>query len=380
MSDDADVIVVGGGAMGSAAAWRLAGRGLDVVLLERFEPGHVRGSSHGASRVFRLAYPDADYVALARRALPLWRELEAAAGVELLTTTGGVDHGPDATVGPIVAALTALGVRFEQLTPAAAAERWPGLAFDQRVVHQAEAGRVHADATVAALQRAAVALGADVRHRTPVRRLRARAAGGVEVDTDDGTLRAAGAVVALGAWTSPLLDGLVDLPRLVVTAEQPAHFTPYDPAIPWPSFLHYPSRASPAGWGAYGLFTPGEGVKVGVHGTGVVSDPDRRSFAPDPAGERVLREYVARWLPGVDPDSALPMSCLYTSTANEDFVLDRRGPLSVAAGFSGHGFKFVPAIGEILADLATGAAPAPARFSLADRRPGGGGRRAGAHF
>ena len=100
-----DVVVIGAGAMGSSTAWWLARRNHDVVLLEQFEQGHVRGSSHGGSRIFRLAYPDAEYVALAQLALPLWRELEDDAGVPLLDTTGGLDHGDPAVIEAVEAAL-----------------------------------------------------------------------------------------------------------------------------------------------------------------------------------------------------------------------------------------------------------------------------------
>ncbi len=106
-----DVVVIGAGAMGSSTAWWLARRGVDVVLLEQFDQGHVRGSSHGGSRIFRFAYPEPDYVALAQRALPLWRELEADAGVPLLDTTGGVDHGDVATIDAVEAALVRRAAR-----------------------------------------------------------------------------------------------------------------------------------------------------------------------------------------------------------------------------------------------------------------------------
>src|SRR4051812_12701819 len=113
-----DVIVVGGGAMGSAAAWRLAGRGLDGVLLERFAPGHTRGASHGASRIFRFPYPESGYIALARQALPLWRELEDVTATDLLTLTGGIDHGVPESVTPIADALAAAGTPGRWLSAA----------------------------------------------------------------------------------------------------------------------------------------------------------------------------------------------------------------------------------------------------------------------
>ncbi|GAA4723559.1 N-methyl-L-tryptophan oxidase [Phytohabitans rumicis] len=353
-----DVIVVGGGAMGSATAWALATAGRDVHLLERFEPGHDRGGSHGATRIFRLVYAEPDYVTLAQRALRLWRDLEEESGTPLLTTTGGIDHGP-AALG-VADVLTAHGVPFTVLDAASASRRWPGMAFDSPVLHQPDGGRLLADAAIQVLQRLATSTGALIEHGRQVTGIAVRGDDDVEVRTAEGMLRARHVVVAAGGWAPGLLRGIADLPPLRVTQEEPAHFQALDGDATWPSFIHWRPDHD-----AYGLLTPGEGVKVGFHGTGPVVDPDRRDYTPTEEGSRMLRDYVRRWLPGLDPDTATPISCLYDNTASSDFVLDRVGPVTVTTGFSGHGFKFVPAIGRIVADLVTGAAPAPARFSLA---------------
>ncbi|MFF5079192.1 FAD-dependent oxidoreductase [Actinoplanes sp. NPDC000266] len=346
-----DAIVVGGGAMGSAAAWQLARRGADVLLLERFEAGHTRGASHGASRIFRFAYAQPDYITLAREALDLWRELDPA----LLELTGGVDHGDRASIEPIANALAAAGVPGQWLAREEAAERWPGLRFTGPVFFHPSSGRVHADHAVTALQAAATALGAEVRHKTEVLAITVRGDDDVEVVTAGETLRARRVIVAAGAWTSKLLPGLLPLR---VTQEQPAHFTPLSD-VAWPSFIHHDGGA-----GVYGLLTPGEGVKVGFHGNGPVVDPDTRDYAAEPVRAERLRDYVRQWVPGVDPESDAPISCTYTTTPTSDFVIDRRGPLVIAAGFSGHGFKFTPAVGRLLADLAVAGAPAVPRFAI----------------
>lgn len=357
-----DVIVLGGGAMGSAAAWALTRAGRQVLLLERFGPGHDRGGSHGTTRIFRLVYAESDYVRLARRALVLWRELESESGATLLTATGAIDHGLDGpTLEATLAPLRAAGVPFEILDPAAAARRWPGMAFDSPVLHQPDGGRLLAAAAIETLQRLAALGGAEVRYGQRATAVRVRDDDDVEIATENGVLRARQVVVAVGSWAPALLAGIVDLPPLTVTQEEPAHFAVRDPALDWPSFIH----RSPNGSDRYGLLAPGEGLKVGFHGTGPVVDPDRRDFTATETGSRALHEYVARWLPGADPDTAAPVSCLYDNTPSEDFVIDRVGPVTVATGFSGHGFKFVPVIGQILTDLVTGTAPAPARFSLA---------------
>ncbi|MFG1877894.1 FAD-dependent oxidoreductase [Sphaerisporangium sp. NPDC049003] len=365
---EVDVVVVGGGGMGSAAAWRLAGRGVDVVLLERFEAGHVRGASHGASRIFRVSYTEPTYIRLAQEAEGLWRELEAASGVSLLTTTGGVDHGRTADLGLLAEAVEAAGAPGEWLAPEEAAERWPGLRYDGKVLFHPAGGRLHADDALSALQAQAARLGAVVRHETPVTSIVVRGDDAVEVVAGEDVYHAKRVVVAAGAWAEKLLGGLVPLPPLRVTQEQPAYFAPLRDDVAWPNFVHHLDGESLEAMGfpsgVYGLGTPGEGVKAGFHGTGPVVDPDDRDFQPEPAQLRALREYARAWLPGVDADALTPISCTYTTTPTSDFVLDRVGPVVVAAGFSGHGFKFVPAVGRILADLAlTGERP-DARFAL----------------
>ncbi|WP_436534342.1 FAD-dependent oxidoreductase [Actinoplanes sp. HUAS TT8] len=347
---DADVIVVGGGAIGSAAAWQLARRGVDVVLLEQYTAGHTNGASHGASRIFRLSYPDALHIGLAREARDLWRELEDTTGEQLLTVTGGVDHGAHPGLDSLAAGLTAENVEHHWLTPGEAAERWPGLRFDTRALFHPDSGRLHADRSVSALQADAEKNGASVRHETPVRAIELLGDDTVLVRTDAGDLRARRVVAAVNGWAAKLLGHLIPLPPLRVTQEQPVHFGARVPERDWPSFGHRSADAfHPL---IYGLATPGEGIKVGFHGAGPVTDPDHRDFRPEPAQLAGLQEYARRWLPGVDPDDVTPISCTYTTTPDETFVLDRHGPLVVATGFSGHGFKFVPAIGRVLTDLA----------------------------
>jgi len=353
---DVDVVVVGGGAMGSAAAWWLARDGRSVALLERFDAGHERGSSHGRSRIFRLAYPDPFYVELAQRALPLWRELEDDAGEALLTTTGGVDHGPADSVHAVADALTACGAPYDLMDGGEAAERWPGMRFGDAVLFQPDAGCCNADATVAALQRRAAAHGAEVRMN--VGPVVVEASGdGVVARAEAGEWRAPVGVVACGSWASKVLGGVADLPPLTVTREQVFYFQPRERGATWPSFIHHRSPY------IYGLDTPGFGIKVAEHHTGAETDPDGRSFDVDEGGRQRVARYVDEWFPGLRAEPAAAETCLYTTTSTEDFVVDRTGPVVVAAGFSGHGFKFTPLIGRLLADLVAGA-PGVGRFHL----------------
>lgn len=361
-----DVVVVGGGAMGSAAAWQLARAGRSVVLLEQFEAGHHIGASHGATRNFNTAYAEADYLDLLAEARDLWDELAGETGTQLLDLVGLANHGNTAKLRAVCEAHQARGIDSYFMSAAEAAERWQGMVFRGDVLFVPGSGRVRAAEALAALRKAAEAHGARFEYSTPVRDIRFIGGDKVLVVTDGTEYTARRVVVTAGAWTGKVLEGLASLPPLVVTQEQPAHFTPLDASLAWPSFNHNPDPDDPrdAYWYSpvYGMLTPGEGVKAGWHGVGPVTDPDARTFQPEPRQLDALVRYAREWLPGVDPSSAVPISCTYTTTPDEDFVLDRFGPLVVGAGFSGHGFKFTPAIGRVLADIADGAV-APQRFS-----------------
>jgi sarcosine oxidase len=345
--EDCDVVVVGAGAMGSATAWWLARRGLDVVLIEQFDAGHQRGSSHGSTRIFRLAYPEPIYVGMARRALPLWREVETEAGIDLLVSTGGIDYGEPSSIHPIVDSLSSMSVPHEMVPPLEAARRWPGFVFDGPVLYQPDAGRLLADAGVRALQGLARAQGARLQFQEPVHALAVRNDKRVLVTTDLEEYRARCAVVTTGAWITELLAGLIDLPPLTVTREQVFHFPSRVGDVVWPSYIHHGRTF------VYGLQAPGdEGIKVAEHHTGVVTTANERSFEIDEAGRQRVIRHVTSWMPGLDPLPTSAASCLYTSSPDERFIIERHGPIVVGSPCSGHGFKFVPLIGRQLAELA----------------------------
>jgi sarcosine oxidase len=365
----APVVVIGAGVVGAATAYALTARGERVLLVEQHARGHHLGSSHGATRIFRQGYADAEYVALTTRALELWGVLEDAAGEELIVRTGAVDHGRPEVVDAIAAALADADIPHESLTPEQAAARWPGIAFEEHVLTHASAGRIRSDRTIEVFLTLAERTGlADLRFHTRVTGLEDHG-DDVSVTLSDGsTVRTASVVAAVGSWAPTLVGELLagrgtGLPAIRVTQEQPAHFPSHLPDAAWPSFVHWAD-----GDDVYGLLTPGEGVKVGFHGTGPVVAPDHRDFTPVPAEAERLQAYVARYVPGVDATKPTFISCLYDNSPDEDFVIDRVGPLTVATGFSGHGFKFAPLLGEMLAALATGGAPHP-RFALPESVP-----------
>lgn len=377
----ADLIVIGAGLAGSAAAWAASARGMSVVVLEAHGAGHRLGSSYGSARVFRRAYPDPLYVRLTGLARPLWRQLEDEAGQTLLQLTGGIDFGRTRDPRTLHAVLASCAVPASLLTPAQAAERWPGISFDgaDAVMFHDDAGVLDPDLAMAAMLRLAAARGADVRFGTPVTHLSASPGGDAAlVHTDSGAFTAPVAVVAAGGWLAPLLTDLVRLPALEVTQQQVFHLAPRvapgggpPPADrpygnnPWPIFIYHDGAEL-----FYGLpggrdgAVPGA-VKLGEHHAGRVTTADGRDGVVDPAARERAVSFAARRLPGLDSQPVNEATCLYTTTSNEDFILDRQGPFVVASACSGHGAKFAPLLGEIIAGLASGELAPDPRFTLA---------------
>lgn len=354
MAPDYDVIVVGGGVMGTSAARWLARRNRNTLLLERFEIGHARGSSGGPTRVFRMAYHHPDYVRMARMALEEWRALEAEAGTTLLITTGGLDLGLGGRVS--ARALEAVGVPFAYLSAEAVRERWPAIRLepDVEAFVQEDAGVCMAERAVRAQARIAVEAGATVLEGTTAEQIVATGTG-AEVRTEGKTYRAPVVVVTAGPWARDLLGTAgIDLP-LVPSFEQVTNFCLEKPSL-LPTMIDWDVDPPRVPYVVPNPEEPGR-FKVALHMSGPPVDADARSFEPDPDRVKRATEFAAsRFAPhraegGTD-------TCLYTNTPDEDFVLDRRGPVVIGSPCSGHGFKFAPLLGRILADLAT-AQPAP---------------------
>lgn len=361
-----DVVVIGGGAMGSAAAWQLAKRGKSVVLLEQYGPGHQKGSSHGGSRIYRATYAQSAYLDLMAQSLPLWDDLEAETNTQLLTRVGVVSHGfpPRDFEAP----MRAHGINLEVMSPQEAQERWPAMRFEGKVLFEKDtAGRVNADLTIEVLQRRAAELGATILHNSPVLGTRHETSG-VVVQTADAEYLADRVVLATGGWMNNLATDLLGLERplpLQVVEVAPVHFQISAATAAgmteaeWPSFTHDhapvdPVTGQPTRWPGivYGLATTGEGIKVGFNAYGQTLSADARTWQPRPGDVELHQEYARQWIPGLDPDAVTEISCTYTRTPTDDFIMDRRGRVVVASCCSGHGFKFTPMIGKMLADLA----------------------------
>jgi sarcosine oxidase len=331
-----EVAVVGAGVHGLAAARALARRGAGVTIYEQFELDNQRGSSHGASRIFRLSYPEVEWVRLAQEALPLWRQLEAESGEALLQLNGIIEFVRRQGEGS-QSALEASGAAVEVLDADEVVRRFPMVAApaDAQAVFQADAGIV-----LAAKARHALFDGA--------RGSRARLVEGHRVDRLD-DLEEDVVVVTAGAWARPLLAGAGIEVDVVPTSETVCFFR-LESDRPVPSLVDF--KPGGLGHGTYALADPEYGLKLGIHMSGRPLDPDDPP-GPDPELVEQMRETAARYFPAADPVPVRVDTCLYTRTEDERFVLERHGRIVVGSACSGHGFKFAPVVGERLADLAT---------------------------
>jgi sarcosine oxidase len=314
--------------MGSAAAWALAARGADVTVYEQFELDHARGSSHGRSRIVRLSYPDPGWVRLARESMDAWRDLEREAGTELLALTGLLELGTSLEQTSS-RGLDECGVEYRLLDADGVRELGAVLPDGWVALFQPEAGIVRADLARHAFLDVARAHGAQVET-------------GRRIESTD-ELDADVVVVTAGAWIRRLVP---DVP-VKVTRETLAYFRRDGPLGPAIVELDEVTR----GHGTYSLPDPLYGLKAGLHHVGPVTDPDDDG-EPDQAAVAQVAGWIAERLPDVDPEPLGAETCLYTSTADGSFILERRGRVVVGSACSGHGFKFAPAVGRRLADLA----------------------------
>ena len=344
--------------MGIAAARALADAGRRVIVFEQYDVGHLRGSSHGASRIFRLTYPDPHYVRLAQGALHSWRELEAECSEQLIVPTGDLTFG--ALADESARALASCGVRYELLTGTRATARWPIAAgADEEVLFQPDGGTTLADRAYEALLGSAVTSGAVVLGNRRVTGLEPGSAS-IRVRTDTEVVVARACVVAAGAWSRPLLASVgIELP-VIPTRETITYFRLPDPLGLPPVIDDAVPDAKEHGLLRpglinYALAAPGIGLKAGLHHAGPVTDPDEPG-TPDPAVVRWVSSWAARRYPELDPEPVATETCLYTNTADESFILERHGRVVVASACSGHGFKFAPTFGRTIAALAGAAA------------------------
>ncbi|HEU0104244.1 MAG TPA: N-methyl-L-tryptophan oxidase [Mycobacteriales bacterium] len=357
-----DVIVVGLGGMGSAAARSLAARGVRVLGLERHTPAHDLGSSHGGSRIIRQSYfEDPAYVPLLLRAYELWEALARDSGEDVYTLTGGLFCGrPDATtVAGSLLASRQWDLPHELLEAGEVRRRFPtfALADGEIALYEAKAGFARPEATVAAQIRLAQRAGADLHFGEPVTGWESTA-GGVRVQTAQGSYRADRLVIAPGAWAPQLLASLgvpIVVERQVMYWFQPDGGVDRYAVGRQPIFIHEDAVGAQA-YGFPAIDGPDGGVKVSFFRRGVPCTPETIDREVHPDEVEYMRSHTARLLPGLPGRFLDAVTCMYSNTPDQHFVVAQHPDhdnVSVACGFSGHGFKFVPVMGEVLADLAT---------------------------
>jgi sarcosine oxidase len=355
-----DDIVLGLGGMGSAAAFHLARRGRRVLGLEQFDLLHERGSSHGATRIIRLAYHEhPSYVPLLRRAYELWHELEARSGERLLITTGSLEGGP--TDGAIFrGALEAAELHDLEHAALDAREierRFPGfhgLPASTSAVWQPDGGFLLAERTILAHVNLALGHGADLHFRERVTRWEAAPSGeGVTITTDAGTYLADRLIVCAGPWLAALVPELAH--SAVPERQALIWIQPHTPELFGPD--HFPVFLLDTEMGNYYGFPAHDlpGVKLGLyHHLGEPIEPDAVDRSASPRDEAVLRAFADRYLPEASGPTVMMKTCIFTNSPDEHFIigaLPDRPAVVVAGGFSGHGYKFCSVVGEILADL-----------------------------
>jgi sarcosine oxidase len=355
---DYEYIVLGLGGFGSAAAYWLSRRaGADVLGLEQFELGHVRGESQDHSRIIRLSYHTPEYVELAKHAYRAWAEVERDAGEQLILRTGGLDFAPRVSAIPLVnysSSMDAAGVAYETLDAHEIMRRWPPfrLTDDIQGLYQPESGIAMAARANAAHQRMARAHGAHLRERVRVSDIH-QEAGEVVVEVDGATYRCRRLIITAGAWSNQALAFFDLRLPLTVTQEQVTYFASSHLAD------FHPDRFPIWIWMDdpcfYGFPAFGEdGTKAGQDAGGREVTAESRTFEPDVAALERVQQFLDRYLPSALGPIIYTRTCLYSLTPDRDFVLDQVPgiPAALVAIGGGHGFKFASLIGRILSELA----------------------------
>jgi sarcosine oxidase len=354
-----DVAVIGLGGIGSAIAAQCAARGASVIGLERFGPAHDRGSSHGKSRMIRQAYfEDAAYVKLVLRSYELWRKLEEKTGEQLLRITGVLSVGQEgsAIISGTKRSAAEHGLRLERLSRGQLQKRYPTvrLLTDEVALFEPDGGVLDPERAVDAHLKMAKATSADLRFQAPVRKWEASEEGTTLHLEDDTRISARMLILSLGPWFKETLDGL-GVPLRIQRNVQ-AWFSPGVSSYKVDRFSAFLLDRAGLPAPLYGFPDFGDGVKAAFHGFGQLTTADEVdrevSMSSDVAPIAAAME---NWMPGATATFREAKPCMYSLTPDGNFVIDRHPQhpnVILCGGFSGHGFKFAPVIGEIAADLA----------------------------
>ena len=354
MHRDVEILVVGLGAMGSAALYHLARQGAAPVGIEQYPVGHTHGSSHGHSRAFRVFYDDPVYAILVKAALPLWQELETLSGEQLLTPNGMLAFAEPGNerLDQNIRVMQETQTAHEVLTAQEIAARFPALQLPAATVacYTPDSGFLNASRCVQTHVSQAERFGATVHSGVSVRHID-MSKEQLEVETSAGSYRCRRLIVAPGPWASQVLKDL-SLP-LKVTRQQKFYFQPQDDEALYqpdrlPVYADYDLRY-------YGFPYYGPGIKIADDGHGPVTSPETVDRTLDLDVQNALEQWLNRIMPGVNPFFVQGSTCMYTLTPDNDFLIGHHplhSNIFVGAGFSGHGFKFSTIVGKILAELA----------------------------
>ena len=362
MANTFDAIVIGAGAMGSAAAYYLARRGQRVLLLEQFEIDHRKGSSYGYSRIIRYSYDRPEYVDLMKDTFPLWFALEDELDETIYHRTGGVDFGPayDHSLRATIKSVEISGINHELFSAEEAQKRFPQFRFADgfQVLYQPDSGFVAASSAVRGHIQLARRYGADVRDKTPVQNIKLTR-DNVDVSAGGENCSASRLIVTAGSWAKALLKETgLDLPLAVLRCQlnfmAPADLGPFESGRCPIWIAHVSERFATS---LYGIPShDGSGFKIAFHGGPPVSSPADIDYEPDASNVEALRPFMRAHIPDIASAPAQESRiCLYTRTPDEHFIVDRHpehAHVAIGAGFSGHGFKFSTMIGKMLTDIA----------------------------
>lgn len=362
MTQTFDAIVIGAGAMGSAAAYYLSKQGQKVLLLEQFELDHKNGSSYGFSRIIRYSYDYPEYVELAKDNYPLWFALQEELGETLYIKTGGIDFGPadDEMFQNTIQSVKDSHINHEILTIDEAHNRFPQFRFrdDFQVLYQPDSGLITASKAVLGHIKLAEKQGAVVKPHTPVESIVIKS-DSVEIKTEQDTYSAGRLVVTAGSWARFLLRQTgIDLPltpmRCQLNFMMPENLDEKYSAENCPVWIAHVSTLYPDT--IYGIPShDGTGFKIAFHVGDTVNHPSEINYTPDEDNVKSLRTFMKAHIPEV---ASAPVResriCLYTMTPDEHFIIDTHPAhkhIAIGAGFSGHGFKFSTIIGKMLTDI-----------------------------
>lgn len=368
MANVFDAIVIGAGAMGSAAAYYLSKRGQRVLLLEQFELDHRKGSSYGYSRIIRYSYDHPEYVELMKDTFPLWFALEAELGEKLYFKTGGIDFGPDhdERLQATINAVRSSSISHDLLDVNEAMQRFPQFRFGEgfKVLYQPDSGFIAASEAVRGHLKLARKLGAVIVANSAVADIKILT-DSVEVAVERERYSAAKLIVAAGSWAQSLLrETGLELPLTVLRCQlnfmAPANMSLYE-SERCPVWIAHVSNRLPET--LYGIPShDGSGFKAAFHGGAAVRNMAEIDYMPDESNVAALRPFLRAHIPGLATAPACESRiCLYTRTPDEHFIVDAHPEhkhVVIGAGFSGHGFKFSTMVGKMLTDIALdGATP-----------------------